>query len=159
MFSPSRATGCSNLHLFTYGPPDGGNSSFGTFTVDDSLSNPQPQQNTYGPDVSVNVADGSVCTSSGGVTGPTATSTPTQTVAPTMTPTMTPTPVATATSTSTSGRCADLNGDGRVTGIDVLIELLETRKKHAPARYDFNGDGRVDAKDVIIVARQLGHRC
>jgi hypothetical protein len=72
---------------------------------------------------------------------------------------MTPTSVATATATPSLAVCADLNGDGRVTAVDVLIELLETRKKHAPTRYDLNGDGRVDARDVIVVAHQLGRRC
>ncbi len=28
------AAGCTNLHLFTYGPPDGGDETNGTYTVD-----------------------------------------------------------------------------------------------------------------------------
>jgi hypothetical protein len=39
---------CSNLHLFTHGPPDGGDGTSGTYTLDlDS----EPQNNTYGPDM------------------------------------------------------------------------------------------------------------
>lgn len=39
---------CSNLHLVTYGPPDGGDGTTGTFTI--SIDS-QVQSNTYGPDV------------------------------------------------------------------------------------------------------------
>jgi hypothetical protein len=157
-FSARAVAGCTTLHLFTYGPPDNGDANSGTFTVNDN-SNLAVQQNTYGPDVSVNLADGSVCSGSGGVTGPPATGTPSPVPPQTATPTMTPTSVATATATPSLAVCADLNSDGRVTAVDVLIELLETRKKHAPTRYDLNGDGRVDARDVIVVAHQLGRRC
>jgi hypothetical protein len=158
VFDPKTTSGCATLHLYSYGPPDGGTVEDGTYSIGLG-ANPVVQQNTYGPDVSVNLADGSVCSGSGGVTGPPATSTPSPVPPQTATPTMTPTSVATATATPSLAVCADLNGDGRVTAVDVLIELLETRKKHAPARYDLNGDGRVDARDVIVVAHQLGRRC
>lgn len=40
------ATGCSNLHLFTYGPPDGGTSTTGTYTIDAATTT--VQSNSYG---------------------------------------------------------------------------------------------------------------
>ncbi len=55
--TPKTPAGCSNLHLFTYGPPDGGDVATGTYTLDAQSAN--PQQNTYGLDITVNLADGS----------------------------------------------------------------------------------------------------
>ncbi|MDE3096831.1 MAG: hypothetical protein KGK07_12660 [Chloroflexota bacterium] len=103
-FARKAAAGCVTLHVFTYGPPDGGDTTTGTFTISPP-SAPNwdvPQQNTYGPDVSVNLADGST-----GCAGPAATATPTPTAtgtprAWTATPTMTPSPTPTAVPTDAS---------------------------------------------------------
>ncbi|MHB8514986.1 MAG: hypothetical protein ACYDCT_06305 [Dehalococcoidia bacterium] len=104
-FARKATTGCVTLHLFTYGPPDGGNSTTGTFTVSGSLPGSAiVQQNTYDPDVSVDLADGST-----GCAGPAATPTPTATGTPrawTATPTMTATSTAVPTATSTPAAAA-----------------------------------------------------
>ncbi|MHB8377802.1 MAG: hypothetical protein ACYDEB_12735 [Dehalococcoidia bacterium] len=84
-------TGCSSVHMFTYGPPDGGTGATGTYTVNDGDF--QPQANTYGPNLNVNQA-GLACTPVG---TPTATPTPANTATPTATPTNTPAPVPTNT--------------------------------------------------------------
>lgn len=81
--APLTSSGCVRLHLFTYGPPDGGDSTAGTYTMASiAPGNIVPQQNTYGPDITVDLATGATgCT-------PVATSTPT--AVPTATPTPTP---------------------------------------------------------------------
>ncbi len=81
------ASGCSALHLFTFGPPDGGTSGSGTFT-----NNPTPMTNTY-QDGTANVA-GMTCS-------PGATPTPTNTAIPTPTNTTVPTTPTSATGTAT----------------------------------------------------------
>jgi len=57
--APSAPSGCVALHLFTYGPPDGGDATTGTYTMariaDDNVV---VQKNTYGPDVTVDLATG-----------------------------------------------------------------------------------------------------
>ena len=88
-------SGCSALHLFTYGPPDGGDTSTGTYLIDFVTNEPQANPLTDGT-ADVN---GAACTSA--TDTPTATNTP---VTPTDTPTPTNTPVtptATATKTNT----------------------------------------------------------
>lgn len=74
-------SGCSNLHLETLGPPDGGDTTTGTYTIATTgtgqTQTPVPQRNTYGPDVSVNVADGATgCAPAGATPTPTPTATP-----------------------------------------------------------------------------------
>jgi hypothetical protein len=54
--TPKAASGCARLHLFTYGSPDGGDATTGTFTI--NSADATVQHNTYGADVTVNVADG-----------------------------------------------------------------------------------------------------
>jgi hypothetical protein len=54
--TPKAVSGCARLHLFTYGLPDGGDATTGTFTI--NSADVTVQQNTYGADVTVNVADG-----------------------------------------------------------------------------------------------------
>lgn len=77
-FRVTAATGCTQLHIETYGPPDGGDSTTGTYTMADVGEPPfdtiMVQQNAYGPDITVNVADGS--------TGCGASPLPTQTLTP-----------------------------------------------------------------------------
>jgi hypothetical protein len=51
--------GCTALHLFTYGPPDGGTKSDGTMTLNPKTGT--AQANAYGPDVAVD-ANGNTCT-------------------------------------------------------------------------------------------------
>ena len=111
---PVGSSGCARLHLFTYGPPDGGTVTSGTYTVGRVPSLDFPQANTYGPDVYVNAADGSECVPSACISfdpagcGPTATPTP----QPTPTPpggdaqTATATVLRTSTPAATSSRVA-----------------------------------------------------
>jgi hypothetical protein len=42
VLAPAAASGCSSLHLFTYGAPDGGDFSTGTFLVDAGSNVPEP---------------------------------------------------------------------------------------------------------------------
>ena len=84
------ATGCAQLHIFTLNGPDGGDSTFGSYTI--NADDTSPQLNTYGPDAFAGVSGG-VCLT------PTATSTATKT--PTLTPTATNSPTPTNTPTPT----------------------------------------------------------
>jgi hypothetical protein len=54
--------------------------------------------------------------------------------------------------------CGDIDGDGQVTGKDVLAEAL-ARFGSVDLRDDLNGDARVNAADVVLVAKQLGRSC
>jgi len=102
----------------------------------------------------------------------TATPTPTATLAvPTSTPTHTPThtptqapytatPTRTPTGTPTTPpqtACdrADLNGDGRVSTLDIvhIATKLGQLKKNPDPRYDVNADGKVDARDLVRVVK------
>jgi hypothetical protein len=74
-------------------------------------------------------------------------------------PTATDTPAPPDATATPTPPCGDVNHDGRVTLIDVAIELRESHHQHANARYDLNGDGQVDEVDVLIVSQQLGRRC
>ena len=112
-FARKAAAGCVTLHVFTYGPPDGGDTTTGTFTIPahNSPNWDVPQQNTYGPDVSVNLADGST-----GCAGPAATATGTPrawTATPTMTPSTTPTAVPTDASTPAAAATATVDAGER----------------------------------------------
>lgn len=42
VLSPQAESGCSKLHLFTFGAPDGGDATTGTYTIDATTSGPQP---------------------------------------------------------------------------------------------------------------------
>ncbi len=171
---PTGNGGCLQLHLFTYGGPDEGGTTRGTYTVN---SNPiAAQLNTYGPDVYVNTTDGTPCTPPPGA--PTATPTPPGSDAHTATavagpPQATPTAVPTATQppapsptperqrpTRTPERddCADVTGDGRVTAYDVAAVGAHIIGRYN-AKYDLNHDGRVNMQDVRIAIGQLGRRC
>jgi hypothetical protein len=75
IFTPLSASGCTRLHLVTYGPPDGGTLATGTFTLAASST---LQHNTYGPDITINVADGTT----GCAAPPLPTATPPQTPSP-----------------------------------------------------------------------------
>lgn len=83
------ASGCSALHLFTFGGPDGGTATTGTYTIAEDFT---PQSNTY-QDGAANVA-GNTCTPAG---PPTSTPTPSNTPTPSATPTATLTPTPTRT--------------------------------------------------------------
>ncbi len=101
---------CTTLHLFSYGPPDNGGADTGTFTLAPRL---QVQQNTYGPDASLDVrhprrecsVDQSTATPAATATPKTkrtatpVTVTPTASQSATVTPSpsLTPAPVETAT--------------------------------------------------------------
>ena len=72
--------GCSDLHLFTFGAPDGGDNGTGTYTV--NLDDFSAMTNTYTDGGST---EAGVSCSAGGPT-PTATNTPTETAVPSNTP-------------------------------------------------------------------------
>jgi hypothetical protein len=55
-------------------------------------------------------------------------------------------------------RCADLDGDGRVTGRDVAIEARALFRADDPI-YDLNDDGRVNVIDLLLATRRLGEAC
>jgi hypothetical protein len=75
------------------------------------------------------------------------------------TPTRTVTPVAPLPPTHGSPRrCADVDGDGRVTRHD-LSRLARQLRRPYDARYDINNDGRVNARDLVAAATQLGRKC
>ncbi|MHB8376573.1 MAG: hypothetical protein ACYDEB_06410, partial [Dehalococcoidia bacterium] len=85
------SSGCSILHLFTFGPPDHGDANTGTFTV--NAANSTVQTNTY--------VDGTTNSAGAPCTPPPPTSTPTFTPTWTFTPTPTSTPTLTSTPTPT----------------------------------------------------------
>ena len=126
---PSVASGCAVLHIFTPGPPDDGGQTFGSFTLSPDAT---PQVNTYGPDLSVDLATGAtgcagdatqtptptgtalvatltaeaqtaLAATQTALAGQTSTATPTITPTPAITVTPTPTPVPTATNTPVLG--------------------------------------------------------
>ena len=100
---------------------------------------------------------------------PTATSTntpaPTSTNTPPPTSTNTPLPTATQTSANTATAtatvlpvaCPDVDGDGRVTALD-LFRIARAFGSAGP-RYDLNHDGIVNVVDMIVVALHFGQRC
>jgi Mg-chelatase subunit ChlD len=92
-------TGCARFHIVTYGPPDGGDLITGSYTID--AATPGAQQNTYGGDITVNLADGSV-----GCAAPPLTVTPTETPFPSVKATNTPLPTDTPTPIGTEGVAA-----------------------------------------------------
>lgn len=94
-------SGCSALHLFTFGPPDNGDSTTGTYTI--NAADFTAQSNTY--------TDGSA-DATGAQCSPSATSTP----APAATATDTPVPGATNTpvSGSTNTPVATATSGGQV---------------------------------------------
>ncbi len=114
-----------------------------------------------------------------GTSTPTASATPTDTPEPTPTNTLeptptpvpdTPTPTATQppapTPTATvapSAPCADVNGDGRVTGADISTIARHMPSEHGDPRYDerfdLNGDGRIDSDDLRAAIQQMGSAC
>jgi hypothetical protein len=114
----------------------------------------------------------------GAAEGPTATATtanagtPLPIVTATPVPVATTTPVRTATRAATTAtrvartatrkpgrRCADVDGDGRVTLEDVRLIARQIMRGLYDPRYDVNNDGRVSTKDAMRAIRQLGRRC
>ena len=87
----------------------------------------------------------------------------TKTAKPTKTPQATKTPKASPTATYTrvpgDRRCADMDGDGRVTWDDVRAVLRRLGKKRFDPKYDLNGDGKITGRDVFLAVKQLGRRC
>lgn len=92
VLTPS-GTGCATIHILTRGAPDNAGDSFGTQT--DDANTGSPQNNTYGPDVAVDLATGAAC--AGPTSTPTSTPTPTNSATPTATATSTATPTQTPT--------------------------------------------------------------
>jgi hypothetical protein len=73
-------------------------------------------------------------------------------------PQRTSSPATQRTQTPPPAACADVTGDGRVTGRDVAAIAAHTFGRYR-AQYDVNGDRRVNRQDVQIAIRQLGRRC
>ncbi len=94
---------------------------------------------------------------------PTATPPPTATLTPTpVPPTITPTPTRPATATSARTpiiHCGHVNGNGKVTMADVLIEARAIMRGSTSPLYDINHDAKVNNTDLIMIAQQLGRRC
>ena len=85
------------------------------------------------------------------------TATPAPSETPTSSPTYTPAPSATSTPvpSPTAGPCtSDVDGDGRVTGKDLVLVIRAMRRGYNAAA-DVNGDGVVDFRDVRIVVNAL----
>ena len=86
----------------------------------------------------------------------TATATPTRTATPTDLPPATPTPQA-------SQPCADVNGDGRVTGGDIAAIAKRHPSSRGSPRYDeqfdLNHDGNINGVDLHIAVQQMGQQC
>jgi|CXWL01.1.fsa_nt_gi hypothetical protein len=58
-----------------------------------------------------------------------------------------------------SNRCADVNGDGKVSIRDVKLIANAVLRRDKNAQFDVNGDGRVSLRDVVRAISQLGRRC
>ena len=65
--------------------------------------------------------------------------------------------------TVTTQACADISGDGKVTGRDLRIVARLFGIKDGQPRFDpeadLNGDGVINVLDLAIVIQQLGDRC
>ncbi|MGD0116262.1 MAG: dockerin type I domain-containing protein [Dehalococcoidia bacterium] len=55
--------------------------------------------------------------------------------------------------------CGDVNGDGRVTVIDLLVESNAINRRSSNPLYDMNHDGLVNYADLQMIGQQLGRRC
>ena len=55
--------------------------------------------------------------------------------------------------------CADVTGDGQVTGLDVAATARQILRRHYDPRFDMNGDGVVNRFDLLIVVRHLRSTC
>jgi chitinase len=86
---------------------------------------------------------------------PMATSTPTPAPAKTAHPSRTPTP----TPIPHPGRCADVDGDGRVTWKDVRLIAKAIHEGSKDPRFDVDGDGKVTFRDLRVALFQLGRKC
>lgn len=89
---------------------------------------------------------------------PAGTMTPTRTSTPTVAPaTATPTRTVTPTWTPTPMVSPyDVNGDGAVTVLDVIIVAQQWQANQGDALlFDFNGNNRIDVGDLLIVAAHL----
>ncbi len=151
--------GCSPLHLFTVGPPDNGQSTYGTYTMS-ADAYPQVQQNA--------LTDGSVCFPADGATPAatatsTATATATSTAIATATLTTTPTPTATLTTnpTATATAAATMTPIPTSTATAAATMTPTPTATATPvvdvcARADVNNDGKVNVLDLVALARRLG---
>ncbi len=88
------APGCSAIHIFTYGPPDNGDGSTGSFTIASDFASSQANQG-YVDGTADNL--GNTC-----VPAPVATPTPAASATSTPTPTNTPSPTPTNTPVSSA---------------------------------------------------------
>jgi hypothetical protein len=111
-------TGCSLIHFYTFGPPDNGDATTGSYTDDTAGS--VPQQNAYQDNATDTSAN--VCTPGA---APTATSTATATPSPTNTAAATATMTPTATST--------VQAAGSTTPVLTVSTATPTSTPTAPA--------------------------
>jgi len=77
--------------------------------------------------------------------------------APTITSTPTPSVTPVPTATPIVFTCPDVNGDGYVSSVDLL--LVRQYRTTQDLRGDVNHDGVVDYRDEQLVSAQLGRRC
>ena len=52
-----------------------------------------------------------------------------------------------------------MNGDGKVTITDLLLESAAINRHSTNPLYDINHDGKVNNTDLQLIAQQLGRRC
>lgn len=79
---------------------------------------------------------------------PTGTYTPTSTITPTVTATLTPQ----ATRTPIPPEQFDLNSDGIINGLDILVFIELFNSDIYGATGDFNKDSKVDSSDLFLLS-------
>jgi hypothetical protein len=66
-------------------------------------------------------------------------------------------PITRGTSPLIVARCADFNGDGFVTVIDIVRQVGAFGS--TDPFYDLNGNGNVSIQDITITVSMFGRRC
>ncbi len=128
------ASGCSKIHLYTFGSPDGGDSISGTFTV--NAADFSAQANTY--------YDGTADTTGHTCTPPAAAPVPSA-------------PQAQGPLAAATGHCPyDINRDGVINIFDLAITASSYQRPPSDPAYkpwaDVNGDGTVNIFDLSAIA-------
>ena len=128
------ASGCSKIHLYTFGPPDGGDSSSGTFTV--NAADFSAQANAF--------YDGTADTMGHACMPPAAALVPS-------------TPGAQGQLAAATGHCAyDINRNGVINILDLSVAAGAYNHKWGdnpfPIWADVNVDGRINILDLSSIA-------
>jgi len=119
-----------------------------------STTTPSPTRTATVTAIPTNTATATPTNTATKTRTPTITRTATPSASPTQSPTATPT-VAPPPPTT----CGDIDGDGRVTLSDGLLEALAVLFGRKNPRYDINHDGQVNIDDLLIVGSQIGKSC